>query len=106
MGNTYKWARRVKRGEPYYEVSTKGDQRWSPLCVKTKYGLTIEQTRDSIPNCSYEEYLQLWVEYADNNPKLIEELKVRCKDVRITDMFATSDNNQAKALCDILNGDT
>lgn len=39
----YKWARRVSRGEPYYEVSSKGDKRFSAFYAKLSDGRSIEE---------------------------------------------------------------
>ena len=125
----YKWARRVKKGEPYYEVSTKGDKRISPLIARLNNGYTIEemyqlkikgyekitmdwkvgQHKPPLNGLSEEvlwkRYLSLWVMYFKEHKKLLEELKEKCKDTTITDMFAKSDINQAHALCEILNNE-
>lgn len=39
----FEWARRVNNGEPYYECSSKGDQRFSALYAKLLDGRTIEE---------------------------------------------------------------
>lgn len=39
----YTWKRRVNPGEPYYEVSTKGDSRFSALNARLVDGRTIEE---------------------------------------------------------------
>ena len=123
----YKWARRVKKDEPYYEVGIKGDQRVNPLLARLRNGYTIEEMyqlkikgydrismdwkagKDKPPlnGLSKEElwkrYLALWRMYFKEHKKLLEELKVSCKNKTITDMFATTHVNQARALCTILN---
>ena len=123
----YKWARRVKRGEPYYEVSTKGDKRFSPLLARLSNGFTIEEVYqldikgyNKISNDwrsgqgkpplvkitkeeSYKQYTNLWKTFFKENPKKFKEIQELAKETTITDMFATSDINQAHAICDILN---
>jgi len=123
----YKWARRVKKGEPYYEVSSKGDKRCSSLIARLKNGYTIEEMYqlkvkgyDKIsfdwrvgkgkpplnnlnPDDLWMKYLELWRIYFKENPKLFKELQEKCKNVTITDMFATSEINQAHAICELLN---
>lgn len=123
----YKWARRVKRGEPYYEVSTKGDKRFSSLLARLSNGFTIEEvyqlkikgygkisndwrvgkgkpplikiTKEEL----YKKYKNIWKIFFKENPKKLKELQDLIKNKTITDMFATSEINQAHAICDILN---
>lgn len=54
-------------------------------------------------DCLYEKYLQLWVDWAENNQDLIDELYDNCKNKILTDMFASSNISQARSLCEILN---
>jgi hypothetical protein len=53
----------------------------------------------------WEEYLKLWKQWAEENPTLIEELYqlVKEKEYTLTDMFANTPVNQARALATILN---
>lgn len=54
----------------------------------------------------YQEYLKLWRLWARENPELLEELRSKgpeCNYV-LSDMFASSEVSQARALADILNG--
>lgn len=51
----------------------------------------------------YRIYLPLWQEWARQNPELIEELREKAKGKVLTDMFANTRVNQARALADILN---
>lgn len=117
----YTWAR--KGG---YEVSSKGDKRFSAFYAKLKDGRTIEeayqldikgyrkfgnspmlgkgkppldQSKDM-----WLEYLQLWARWADENPALLFELKgIADKHCGIlSDMFATTEVNQAHALSYLL----
>lgn len=119
---TVTWAR--KGG---YECSSKGDKRFSALFARMPDGRTIEQhyqcdvkgyqpggtnwklgkgkppldkTKDM-----YAEYLELWKIWANNNEQLVLELAERAKasGYVLTDMFATSPVNQARALAEILN---
>lgn len=110
----YKWARRSAGG---YEVSSRGDKRFSALYAKLKSGLTVETTYQCAkgtgkglpakdPNFDYwGNYLSIWIQWAEENPELIEELReiVKTHNNTLTDMFASTDNNQARALCFILN---
>ena len=51
----------------------------------------------------YEAYLPLWQEWAKQNPALISELKAKSAGKTLTDKFARTKVNQARALTDILN---
>lgn len=121
----FKWARFSSEG---YEVSTHGDKRFSALNAKLKSGRTIDQIyqcdikaydpgginwrlgkgkppKDTSVNL-WEEYLKLWIQWAKENPKLIEELKYNaslCNSIILTDKFATTPVNQARALATVLN---
>ena len=50
-------------------------------------------------------YKALWVRWARKNPELMEELRKNAYGRRLTDKFATTTVSQARALCEILNGD-
>lgn len=113
----------VRKGNGY-EVSSKGDKRFSAFFAKLPDGRSIEQIYQGVikgygnnwkegkgkpPLNSnvdlWKGYLALWKLWAKHNPKLIEELRVKAaeKDGVLTDMFATTDVNQANALSVILN---
>ena len=120
----YSWARRLKSG---YEVSSKGDKRFSALFAKMPDGRSIEMhyqcdvkgyqpggrdwrlgkgkppLRKDID--LFQEYLKLWQSWSQSNQELLLELKVllTTHDYTLTDMFATTDVNQAHALSVILN---
>lgn len=122
-GNMFLW-RRKGNG---YEVSTKGDKRFSALAAKLSEGRTIEQ----IYQCDIKgydpggtnwklgkgkppknpdvdlwgEYLNLWRRWAIENPNLINELKqlAAVNNYTLTDTFAKSTTSQARALAIILN---
>lgn len=51
----------------------------------------------------YVGYLPLWQEWAKQNPELIEELREKAKGKTLTDQFANTRVNQARALTDVLN---
>ena len=111
-----------------YECSTKGDARFSALSAMLSDGRTIEQHyqcdvkgyqpggydwrlgkgKPSLHPVEdlYVEYLSLWKQWAANNPNLIEELRVKAasKGYVLSDCFANTPVNQARALADILNG--
>lgn len=119
----FKWGK-YSRG---YEVSDKGDARFSDRNAVLPGGRTILE----IYNCDikgyapggtdwklghnkppldrtkdlWEEYLSLWREWADNNPHMIEELKVLAMyhDFTLTERDATTNVNAARALITILN---
>ena len=118
----YKRARVVKRGEPYYECSSKGDKRFSPFYAKVD-GKSIEEwyqvdikgyksikdgkgkppKKEINEEDLYYKYLKLWSKYFLFNKELLKELKEKAKGKTITDMFGIGKINQARALCDICN---
>ncbi len=110
-----------------YECSSKGDIRFSAFGAYMPDGRTIEahyqcdvkgyaigstnwrlgkgkppldKTKDM-----WAEYLNLWKTWASNNPKLLTELRelAATKNNTLSDMFATTPVNQARALATILN---
>ena len=106
-----------------YEVSTKGDKRFSAFNAILPDGLSIEifyQTRikgygtwqegkgkpplDQSVDL-WKEYLNLWRIWANNNLPLMRELYFLAKDKGyvLSDCFANTPNNQAHALAEILN---
>lgn len=110
-----------------YEVSTKGDPRFSALNAVLPDGLTIEEFyqcrikgydpegRDwrkgkgkpplDTTKDLWTEYLNLWRVWASNHLTLMEELRdnaAKCGGV-LSDRFATTPINQARALAIILN---
>ncbi len=106
-----------------YDCSTKGDKRFSAFNAILPDGSSIEffyQTKikgyRSIkdgkgklgldPNVDlWKEYLNLWRIWAKNNIPLMRELYFLAKDKNyiLSDRFATTPNNQAHALAEILN---
>jgi hypothetical protein len=119
------WSRRDKIN-PTYEVSSVGDKRFSALYARLSDGRTIEEVYqlsvkgfETITNNwreakgkppingksfdqLYIDYKNLWILYLSENPKLLFELKARTSARYITDCFASSDVNQAKALFEII----
>lgn len=116
----FKWARRAKSG---YEVSSKGDSRFSAFYAILPNGNSIEYEYqvnvklypgikegkgkpplDPTKNL-WAEYLNLWRMWASDNIPLMRELyrAAVANNYTLTDMFATSSNNQARALATILN---
>lgn len=117
------WAKYHSRG---YEVSSQGDTRFSALYAKLTDGRTIEEAyqldvkgyraisnnwRDGKGNRPYNEktraelwaeYLELWREWVLDNAALFEELRVVAMHKVLTDKFATSDINQARALATLI----
>lgn len=120
----YTWARYSNNS---YEVSSKGDKRFSAFYAKLSNGKSIEEVyqldlkgyrkitnnlkeakgKPPLINISKEDlwiqYKELWKQYLENNPDLFDELKTLASGKVLTDMFASSDVSQARALCEILN---
>ena len=108
-----------------YEVTTRGDKRFSSFYAKLECGRTIEEIyqcdikgygtiqeakgKKPLNRLShqelFDEFMTLWIRWAKLNPKLIHELIHHADQHNglLTDMFATSDINQANALSIILN---
>lgn len=110
-----------------YEVSTKGDKRFSALVATMPDGRTIEshyqgdikgydpggtqwrlgKGRPPLnPNINlFEEYLKLWREWSNFHPELMDELYELATQhgYCLKDRFATTRVNQAHALSVILN---
>ena len=123
MSGKVTWARHGKG----YEVSTKGDMRFSAFFAKLEDGRSIEQhfqgdikgydpggtnwrlgkgkpPKDKSIDL-WGEYLKLWRRWADLNPHLLEELYhiTKLTNNLLTDRFANSDCNQARALAFLIN---
>ena len=111
-----------------YEVSSRGDKRFSAFNAVMPDGRTIEQhyqcdVKGYDPGGTnwrlgkgkpplrkdvdlWSEYLALWRTWARNNPQLVHELMQRCATHNTTvlsDRFASTPINQAHALAVILN---
>ena len=115
------------RHDEGYEVSTKGDKRFSAFVATMPDGRSIEMhyqcdVKQLDPGGTnwrlgkgrpplnpdidlFGEYLKLWKIWASNNPELIDELLEVVKEYNDTlkDRFATTRVNQANALAVILN---
>lgn len=124
MADTVRYARYAARGRGY-ELSTKGDSRFSALVAQLADGRTIEmhyqgdvKQRDPggrnwrlgkgkpplDPSVDlWAGYLDLWRQWARLNPELIEDLRAKSRGLVLTDMFASSPISQARALAQILN---
>lgn len=119
--NIYEWARYAEDG---YEVSSAGDKRFSALHALLQDGRTIEEAyqldvkgyrtqgndwrlgkgKPPLRPCNlWEEYLQLWEQWADENHALIIDLSLRAYGKTLTDRFAKTEISQARALATILN---
>lgn len=111
------WAKNHPNG---YEVSSRGDKRFSALTARLKSGKTIEESWAAAkgypsiraakgkpakdPNFDYwKVYLGLWRKWAAENPRGIEELERVSRGKVLTDQFAKTGNNQARALATIIN---
>lgn len=125
--NMYKWAKTAPEG---YEVSSRGDKRFSALNARLKDGRTIEEAyqldvkgyrslgwtwlqakKDHGRNAPvklnpeqlWRAYLGLWKQWATENPALIEDLRHKATGRTLTDCFAFTPVSQARALAEILN---
>jgi hypothetical protein len=117
------WARHHPFG---YECSSQGDSRFSALYAKLADGRTIEEAyqldvkgyraitdrwmdgkgkpplNGKTPDELWTAYLGLWRQWALENPGLLEELRQASAGRVLTDRFATSSINQARALSELL----
>ncbi len=121
------WARFARCG---YEVSSKGDHRFSALYARLADGRSIEEAyqldvkgyrqagardwragkgKPPLRNISraelWQRYLALWQQWAIENPRLIADLELRSRGRVLTDRFASSEISQARALAIILRQD-
>lgn len=119
----YTWSR--TRG---YEVSSRGDKRFSAFFARLSDGRSIEEHyqcdvkgydpggrnwrlgKGKKPLRSvdlWQEYLSLWKQWASLNPSLIAELRTLAasRGNMLCDRFASTGVNQARALAAILNGE-
>lgn len=117
----YTWSRYSKKG---YEVSTHGDKRFSAFNAILKNGKSIEYTyqvnikgynsikegKGKLSKNKYSHddlwmlYKSLWIEFFELHPNLLIELyNITNTNKILTDKFATSDINQARAISEILN---
>ena len=126
LGYVYKWARTVKRGEPYFECSSKGHKEYSAIFAKVNdksieeiYQLDIKGYRGHVKHWkeakgkppltditeeqSYNQYLMLWCEYFKEHPDLYKRILKEAIGKTITDMFGVTPINQARAICDLCN---
>lgn len=121
----YSYGRMAHSGLTAYEVSTKGDTRFSALNAHLCDGRTIEEAYQldikgfraygddwrlgkGEPALNpavglWVEYKALWLTWANENPRLLAELADKANGKCLTDAFATSTVTQARALAEILN---
>lgn len=110
-----------------YELSSKGDTRFSALYARLGDGRSIEEAyqldvkgfraqsnnwrsgkgQAALNGKDYDqlwcEYLDLWRTWSQENPALIEDLRSKAQGKILTDCFASSPISQARALSIILN---
>lgn len=115
----FAWSR---RHIPGYEVSSKGDKRFSAFNAMLEDGRSIEwsyQIAKGYPSIQegkgkppldptkdmWAIYLGLWRKWAKQNIPLMRELyrAAVANGYTLTDMFASTENNQARALATVLN---
>lgn len=117
----YQWARHGG-----YECSSRGDKRFSALYARMPDGRSIEQHyqcdvkgydpggvnwrlgkgKPPLDRTTdvWQAYLALWRQWAQHNPALLSELAQRASThMLLSDRFATTPVNQARALATILN---
>lgn len=117
-------SRYPEKGKNNYEVSSKGDKRFSALYATLQDGRTIEEAYQldvkgyrkfgdnwklgkgkkplDLSIDTWKEYKNLWKLYLNENPNLVRELQA-FNEVNFTDMFANTPVNQARALAELLN---
>lgn len=83
--------------EEAYQLDVKGYRRFSDRWQVGK------GKRPLVDVDLWAEYLLLWERWADENPGLLEDLRVKAVDKILTDRFASTDISQARALAIILN---
>ncbi len=110
------WSNKVGAG---YEVSSKGDRRFSALFARLADGRTIEDAWAEAkgypdryaaknrpakdPSFDYPGvYRGLWEQWANENPALMAELAAKSQGQPLVDRFAKTGNNQAWALSELL----
>lgn len=86
--------------EMHYQGDIKG---YNPGGINWKLGKGKPPLDKSVN--LWEEYLKLWRQWAKENNELIEELYKLAsqRDYTLTDIFASSDISQARALATVLN---
>lgn len=121
----YSHGRFAPMGLESYEVSSKGDKRFSALYATLRDGRTIEEAyqldvkgyrvhgsdwrigkgqpalREGVD--LWTEYKALWETWAQENPAPMTTLAEKAKGKCLTDMFASSPISQARALAEIIN---
>lgn len=114
----------ARRATNDYELSTRGDKRFSALVARLADGRTIEEAyqldvkgyrqfgndwrlgkgKAPLRNMDlWAEYLALWRQWVKENPGLIADLRTKAAGRTLTDMFASTPISQARALAVILN---
>ncbi|MEK9747783.1 MAG: hypothetical protein VW333_03590 [Pseudomonadales bacterium] len=111
-----KWSNKVGAG---YEVSSRGDRRFSALFAKLPDGRTVETAWANAKGYPdrwsakgkpakgegfeyWPTYKHLWRIWAAANPHLMRELRIAKGDRPLVDRFARTENNQARALAELL----
>lgn len=74
---------------------------WKAINAKHDHG--VHAPRRLTPEQLWQEYLELWRQWARENPALIEELRKKSAGLVLTDRFARTPISQARALAEILN---
>lgn len=120
----FTYSRYPIKGKTNYEVSSKGDKRFSALYARLQDGRTIEEAYQldvkgyrkfgnnwklgkgkkplDLNTDTWSEYKNLWKIYLDENPNLRDYLLSKSS-LNFTDMFASTSISQARALAEILN---
>lgn len=122
------WSRHPRKGKTNYELSSKGDKRYSPLFAKLPDGRTIEEAyqldikgyrhlyddwklvkgKQPLSGLTeeqlYDQFKLLLKEFLTSNGELFHDLiNISKKYENFTDMFASGYVSQARAYCEIIN---
>lgn len=93
--------------EEAYQLDVKGYRKQKELFEKEKQswkdGKGKPPLRKISKEQSWKEYKALWEMWAEENPTLIEDLRIKSNNKTLTDKFASTDISQARALAEILN---
>ncbi|MCB0479703.1 MAG: hypothetical protein KDC84_16160, partial [Crocinitomicaceae bacterium] len=118
IAKTSGWARKSNNG---YEVSSKGNKKFSAFSarIKKRGNRTIEEIwqtdikgystvkdgkgKPPRNKISFEDYKNLWREYFNENPNDLIEIAKLSDGKTLTDQFANTENNQARAISEIIN---
>lgn len=91
--------------EEAYQLDVKGYRQLGYTWSQAKHDRGVHAPIPMTPTQLYDAYLSLWRQWANENPKLIEELREKSKGKVLTDVYASDSPtavSQARALAQIL----